>query len=188
MHFESENARSCGRGFTLIEIMIVVGIAALVMAWGGPAVAHAVRKDAFRQAVSDVMEGCSHARARAILQGVSMELVITAESGSLAVQPCRDREDQRIPDFGVSTPSAVQAVEGSTVGLKPFSARLSENVAVELLDVNFRDHMELGEARVRFHPNGTSDDFTIVLRSPSGERRTVTLDVLTGLASSGVIQ
>jgi len=57
------------RGFTLIEIMIVVGIAALVMATAVPFIQNTLRKDPLRQAVSDVTEACSHARARAIFSG-----------------------------------------------------------------------------------------------------------------------
>ena len=52
---------------------------------------------------------------------------------------------------------------------------------VQLVDVNFVEMMDEPEARVRFYPNGTSDEFTIVY-SWHGKQRTVMLDVVTGLA------
>jgi hypothetical protein len=54
-----------------------------------------------------------------------------------------------------------------------------------MLDINkwkhdFRDD-EL--ARVRFFPNGTSDELTLILSSDHGEQRGIVLEVTTGLAS-----
>jgi prepilin-type N-terminal cleavage/methylation domain-containing protein len=77
------------RGFTLIEIMIVVGIAALVMATAVPFIQNTLRKDPLRQAVSDVMEACSHARATAIFSGTPAELLIMPQQGSLQVTAAR---------------------------------------------------------------------------------------------------
>ena len=50
-----------------------------------------------------------------------------------------------------------------------------------MLDVNLMDQMEAPEARVRFFPNGTCDEFTLVLRSEKGEMRKITLESTTGL-------
>jgi hypothetical protein len=47
--------------------------------------------------------------------------------------------------------------------------------------------MEAEETRVRFHPNGTSDDFTILIESRAGMRK-VFLDSITGLADMEVIR
>lgn len=62
-----------------------------------------------------------------------------------------------------------------------FSAQISDRVRIELLDVNFVECKELEVATVRFTPNGTSDDFTIIMSS-EGEFRQVSLEVVTGLA------
>lgn len=64
------------RGFTLIEIMIVVGIIGLIMAMGIPSIARSLRKEGMRKAASDLVEACSGARAAAILTGQTADLVI----------------------------------------------------------------------------------------------------------------
>ena len=53
-----------------------------------------------------------------------------------------------------------------------------------MLDINFINMLEgtINEARVRFYPNGTSDEFTIGLLL-NNDRRIVTLDAITGLPS-----
>ncbi|HYT60008.1 MAG TPA: type II secretion system protein, partial [Haliangiales bacterium] len=53
------------RAFTLIEIMVVVGVLAIVLAMGVPPFIRMMRKDSLRQAVSDIEEACSKARAEA---------------------------------------------------------------------------------------------------------------------------
>ena len=64
------------RAFTLIEIMIVVAIMGIVMTMSVPVVYKLWRKAPLRQAVKDIVEVCSHARARAIMQGQVTEVVI----------------------------------------------------------------------------------------------------------------
>ena len=172
-------------GFTLIEIMLALSIAAIVMAIGLPAWVGAMRKEGLRKAVSDVFEGCSHARAQAILKGVPTEFVIRAEDGSLSVQPARLNQSEANsasagPQNGQGS-ADVASVSGS------FSGRLPSDVGVKFLHVNFQDKMELPEARVRFFPNGTSDEFTMILFSTSGEKK-ISLDIVTGLAEVDTIR
>src|SRR5438046_4714299 len=127
-------------GFTLIEIMMVVGILGMVLAMGMPAFVQSIRRDPLRQAVNDIEEACSKARAAAILRGSPVELVILAEGGQLNVVPARDDnagqtaasvEAMGQPD----EPSADKAASQSPV----FSARINENVAVTLFYVNLKD-------------------------------------------------
>src|SRR6266481_2048570 len=65
-----------GSAFTLIEIMVVVAIMAIVMTLAIPMIYQQLHPESMRKAVNDVMEACSHARARAILDGVQVDLVI----------------------------------------------------------------------------------------------------------------
>ncbi|MDA1275160.1 MAG: prepilin-type N-terminal cleavage/methylation domain-containing protein [Verrucomicrobia bacterium] len=180
------NGGSKGKcGFTLIEIMIAMSIAMIMMAIGIPAFVRSMKKEGLRRAVSDMVEACSNARTQSILKGNPMELVIRAEDMSLSVQSAPRNNDgwfsPRLPGPGVGG-----AESGTPAGAR-FSSQFPDGVAVKLLYVNLKDKMELPEARVRFYPNGTCDEFTIILYSGEGERK-ISLDVVTGLSDLEVIR
>ena len=175
------NGRSWRRAFTLIELLIVIGIMSIVMAIGIPSFVRALRKESLRKAVSDMVEGCSYARAQAILKSTPMELVIRAEGGHISVEPLRQSEASS--DVSEASEPRPAAASGSV----QFSAQLPDDVAVKLLYVNFQDQMQAPEARVRFFPNGTCDEFTAILFSANGERK-ISVDVVTGLADVDVIR
>jgi prepilin-type N-terminal cleavage/methylation domain-containing protein len=164
--------------FTLIEIMIVVGIIALIAAIGIPGFVQAKKKGAMAQSIGAVFDGCKDARAAAILQGKTMELVISAKDGKVSVQG----GSQPASGSGNGAPAAVSDKSGS------FTSELSPDVAVEMLDVNFQNLLEQEQAKVRFFPNGTSDEFTIVLRSFKQEYVKISLNIMTALPSVEVIR
>src|SRR2546427_1067310 len=172
-----------GCGFTLIEIMMVVGILGMVLVMGMPAFIQSIRKDPLRQAVNDIENACSKARETAILRGSPVELVIRAEGGQLNVVPARDDNTRQtaasVEALGQpAEPSADKAASQSPV----FSARLNENVMISLLDVNLKNQMEAEETSVHFYPNGTSDEFTIILQF-GNELRKISLEVVTALVN-----
>jgi hypothetical protein len=57
-----------------------------------------------------------------------------------------------------------------------------------MLDINLSEYRESELARVRFFPNGTSDEMTLILRSDRNEYRKVWLEVTTGLVDWGEVQ
>jgi Tfp pilus assembly protein FimT len=167
--------------------MMVVGILGMVLVMGMPGFIQSIKKDPLRQAMSDIEEACTRARAAAILRGSPVELVIRAEGGLLNVVPSHDDNvDQTAAGVDApvpSEPSADKAASQSPV----FTARLNENVAVTLLYVNLKDQMEAGETRVHFYPNGTSDEFTMIIQAGNGLRK-ISLECVTALATVEVIQ
>src|SRR5215510_4038318 len=68
--------RHSSLAFTLIEILIVIGIIGIVMTIAIPSIYRQLHPESMQKAVSDIMETCSHARAQAILSGNITELVI----------------------------------------------------------------------------------------------------------------
>ena len=177
-------SRAPGAGFTLIEIMVVIGILAIVLAMGVPPFVRSLQKDSLRQAVSDIEEACGRARAQAILRGVPTELIIRAADGQLTVAPApATRAGQTAADGDSTEQPANSFVAQSPV----FSAHLREDIAITLLYVNLKDRMKAEESRVHFYPNGTSDEFTIVLETGGGVRK-ISLDCVTGLANMEVLR
>ena len=115
--------------FTLIEIMLVVGILAIVATMGLPAIYRAYQKEDLRQAVSDIMEVCSNARAQAILRGTTVELSIRPHERLLSFSGAAPA---RAADAGERLPGNL-AVPGPRSGT---SAHISDRLIIEMVDVN----------------------------------------------------
>ena len=71
--------------FTLIELMIVIGIMAVIVAMGIPMVYSALHKGGLNKAVNDVVEVLGTARRLAILQGTMTEVVFHPKNLSMEV-------------------------------------------------------------------------------------------------------
>lgn len=179
-------ARSNRKAFTLIEIMLVVAIMGIAMTMSYPAISDMVHRAPLSQGVRDLMEGCRKARAIAILQGSPTELRIYPQDGRIEVAAVAVDADPTVtetaPKSGIIAEPSVEA--------KPamgFSAQLSDRIRIEMVDVNFIEYKDADMARVRFYPNGTSDEFTMVLNSET-EFRKITLEVVTALAQVEAIR
>jgi prepilin-type N-terminal cleavage/methylation domain-containing protein len=162
------------RAFTLIEIMIVVAIMGIVMAMSVPIVYKVWRKAPMREAVKDIVEVCSHARARAIMQGTVTEVVFHPKENRLGLA-AGGSASQSSRDATPSTPMA------SGSGL---SAQLSDQVIIEMLDVNMSgvEFNDADEVKIRFYPNGISDEMRMILFD-GRNRMGIELEITTGLAN-----
>lgn len=142
-------------GFTLLEIMMVVAIMGLVVAMGMPSFVNALKKEGMRKAVDEITEVCRHAREQAILKGITT---------SVTFHPV-DRT------FQLDAAGLPNQVTGGT---------LPEGVDFAMLDINLEDFGASPWAKVFFHPNGTSDEMTIILHSRD-EWKKITLEFSTAL-------
>lgn len=174
----------------MLEIMIVVAMAGLVMAVSVPFVQRTIRRDAVYTAVKVVEDACRNARALAIFNNATTEIVIHPLDKTFSVQTASGHGASAPPPLRDSgNPDGSPARRGpANHGLKPFSGTLAEDVIIEILDVNFREYRDAEETRVAFHPNGTADEFTVVLRIGSSAWRKLTLDIVTGIPSLQVIR
>jgi Tfp pilus assembly protein FimT len=160
--------------FTLIEVMVVAAIMMLVMSIGVPIVYNSWHKQPLTTAINDVVEVCGTARARAILQGHPTEVVFHPQEGQLEVA-----------GGGSSRPSGsaggvgVQSTIPGSTGIA--SAKLSDKVIIDMIDVNLFEYKDSDVARVRFFPDGRCDEMIVILRSVEGEQRGVTLEITTSL-------
>ena len=167
------------KGFTLIELMVVIFVMAIVLTMGVPLVYKTFKKEPMRQAISDVMEVCSRARALAILQGTVAEAVFHPPEGRFEVSggsaPPPPRADITL-DVVTIEPPKPPPPKGSGM-----SGQLPEGLEVEMLDINLLEYRTEEVARVRFYPNGTCDEMTIIMRYGT-DQRGVMLEATTGLA------
>jgi prepilin-type N-terminal cleavage/methylation domain-containing protein len=153
-------------GFTLIEVMLVIGIMGLLVGMSAPSFIRAQHREPMRRALTGVMEACVAARAQAILQGKTVAVVFHPLDGSFSV-------------------------EGGAAGLQPgsvTSGQFGDAIGIEMLDVNLMEFREADVARVRFFPNGTCDEFTLVLHSDRNEWRKLSVESTTGIVSIGDVR
>jgi prepilin-type N-terminal cleavage/methylation domain-containing protein len=144
-------ARQFSRGFTLIEVMMVVAIIGLTLTMGLPGFLRVLQKEGMRKAEYEMVEACKEARRAAIMNNEKTYLVIHPLLGTFEVP--------------------------GTYAQK----QLPNDIAIDILGVNFIQYERADEARVCFFPNGTSDEFTIVLHSLGGVYRKIFLDTVTAL-------
>jgi prepilin-type N-terminal cleavage/methylation domain-containing protein len=138
------------RGFTLIEIMMVVAIIGMTMTMGIPSFLRVLRREGMRKAESELVEACQEARRAAIMNNKTTDLVIHPIDG--------------------------------TFGVGGAQTAFPNDITIDILGVNFIQLEKAEEARVHFFPNGTSDEFTILIHSTSdGSYRKISLDTVTAL-------
>jgi prepilin-type N-terminal cleavage/methylation domain-containing protein len=169
------------RAFTLMEIMVVVGVMGVLLAMGIPSIVKSVKREGMRKAVNDLTEVCNTARARAIFNGTPTEVVfhplekrfeVGGAMGGSTVSDGNEELEERRP------PPADSGLAG----------QFPDQISIEMLDINLSEYRESELARVRFFPNGTSDEMTLILRSDRNEYRKVWLEVTTGLVDWGEVQ
>ncbi len=140
-------------GFTLLELLVVVLIAATVLAVTYPALSRGSSSVHLRATGRDVLNIFRYARERAVTEQVGMR--VTA-----------DRERQRLvvaDDLG----------DGGRFYLLP------QDVRIHRLVLGGRETAE-ESAVIRFLPNGSSDTAEVLLRSDSGSFLRVISDPLAG--------
>ena len=168
--------RSKRAGFTLIEIMIVVGLIGLIALISIPNIYQLAKKEGMRRAVMDMRDVLINARAKAILSGSEVQLKFyptenrfEITGGAPAPTP---RADSPIsPTAEPSTPSPNQITAGT----------LPAGISFGMLQVNLYNYRESEWTRVRFFQNGTSDELRLVLTSDKGEAYGMELEPTTAL-------
>ena len=190
------------RGFTLIEILVVVAIMAIVLTVGIPFMNNSLNGGkGMNRAVKDVQEACKTARELAILTQTPQELRIrNGDDGTyLEVGPARiaggamNRREQYLKSLAERQGQGFSPdVEGREWRMQDrpssgvqrggsFSIKIPDSVGIEAILANGFDMTETGSASVVFRPDGTCDELNMILTRPeSNEERQVWLEITTG--------
>lgn len=181
--------------FTLIELMVVVGIIGVIMTIAVPSIYRQLNPDSMQKAVKDIMEACNNARAYAILNGSDTDLVIHLADKRIEVVPGSSSSSAPSTVAAPENRLSSQSVSGeewrmadrpkggnANAAQGPISVKLSDKIIIEALLANGEDATESETARVRFYANGTCDEMNLVLLSDQGENRQIWLDVVTAQA------
>lgn len=178
--------RSARSAFTLIELMVVIGLIMIVMTIGIPRLIYN-NETPLGGTLSAVMDACAAARTKAILSGQPTKVVVDSENysvtvGGASIKPKTELEilNSDTTNFDSLDDEPKPTPQTGT----SFSGKIHADVGVDFLAVNFKDMLDEGRAEINFYPNGTSDEFAIGMRHITGDgvQRFVHLDSVTGLA------
>lgn len=145
--------RPDNRGFTLLELIIVLMVIALVLAVSYPSLSRGTAALSLRTTGRDILNTFRHAREKAVTEQTAMRITV-------------DRENQKLrltDDFG----------EGTREYLLP------DNVRIERVVLGGTEAFDASSS-VRFLPNGSSDTVEIILQSRTGAFLRVVSDPITG--------
>jgi prepilin-type N-terminal cleavage/methylation domain-containing protein len=174
-------------GFTLIEIMVVCAIIGIVMTMAIPSVYRQLHPESMQKAVNDILDACRDARAEAVLNDATAELVIRPLERQIEVT--RASTPAPAPEMdALSSPSVsggewrMPEREAASSGAALATYKLSDKIFIQAIGLNGLDYTEDEVVRVRFYGNGTADQFNIVLGNDLGEQRMVFTEIATGMA------
>ncbi len=141
------------QGFTLIELVIVVLIMTLVMVLAAPSMLRGRTAFHLRAVARDVTNSLRFARETAVTEQKEMMAVVDNQSQRLTISD----------DVG----------EGARTYAMPGDIRIQglTSAGEEILE---------GPLRIRFLPNGSSDDALILLKADTGAVLKIVLDPITG--------
>ncbi len=163
--------------FTLIEILIVCALMALICATAVPSIYQITKKEGMRRAIGDLKDVCDNARSKAIFTGREVAVIFYPPQrkfgigGSGAATIPMSSDSSAVPEFEAAPGTGITGV-------------IPDDISLEMLDVNLSEYKDSEWTRIRFYPNGTCDEATIVYRSDK-EYRKLTLEPTTGLLTQG---
>jgi Tfp pilus assembly protein FimT len=111
------------RGFTLLELVLVLGVGMILAAIAIPAIQNTLRVYAMRSATTSLTGAISSARFQAIFNGCKSQLVFTKATYSYQAQ-------SEAPAFGGQTCNAAFANVGGVVPLQGKSTALNADITL----------------------------------------------------------
>src|SRR4051812_46973806 len=124
-------------GFTLIELMVVIGIMGIILMIAIPGVYRTLHPNPLQKAVDDLSEACKAARELAVLGSRTTMLSIDLKSKTFSVQTAAEqpRKQATSPDeFAIDSPPRMETSRTAS------GYRFSEKVLIEGVGINGLDY------------------------------------------------
>ena len=150
--------RNGAKGFTLLELIVVLAIVGLLFSLGSPSVRALYASMEYREAVREIVSAAKNARRDAFATGAPMDLLIDTDRNRIALT-------QDSPSVSADQFSALPEALDITV---VYAAEVSPKP---------------GLAAIRFYPAGGSSGGEITVVRPTGAGVHLTIDWLLGSVS-----
>ena len=189
---------SARRGFTLLEILIVVVITGMIAAVAMPGFSRAMKGAELRSAVRTLSMAHKYARNIAVLRQTPMALLVDSVAGEVEVLSLPGRGGSQYRDGFLDGREAPPPMEDAAApgGAEGADAAPGPAIGTELRRVFGREvKVESVEAAggraaeelkgiywVNYFPNGMCDGFRVRLVDANGRRVTVTAEGISGSA------
>ncbi len=186
------NAGWCCRGFTFLEIMLVIVIVAILSAVVIPNMAKSIKGNRLRSASRTVISSGKYARSLAVMRQKEMVLTFDLDENRVLTHGFSmgggeeavgdefvDGDSLPAPDVFIEGEEAAPAIQFAPSELE----RDLDKVSVELVRLGDGSEISAGECHVLYYPNGRCDAYEVLLRDKSGLAMHIQVDPLSGVES-----
>jgi len=178
--------RKSRRGFTLIEILIVVVIAALAAMIALPGFVRTLKGSQLRTASRSILTAHKFARSTSVLRQVPMAMLLDSNRGEIEVLALKSspNADARSKFLDSRDTRGVDAGSGAVLEEAPtIETELVRELGRDIKIVQFNSERGGQEFQgvfwINYHPNGMSDGFRLVI-SDGSSRAEITSDAISG--------
>jgi len=175
------------RGFTMVEIVIVMVIMSLVLAFAGPRIAKSLGGLTLKTTANKVSGILRFARSQAVATGTLHSVIFDIDRHTVYVVEIRPPAEDapETDETGDAPPGPPESDEPLSVKPRTKRYRLPREVLVTRVTVGSDSRTESepgGIYQIAFYPNGTSQGAEIVLSDEQEREVLIRVDFLTGSA------
>jgi len=181
----SSSPQQAGRGFTMIELMIVLVIMGFVLALAGPMVTRGLSGLTLKTAAKKVAAALRYARSQAVNRAQPYSVIFDREHGRIVIRgiprpiPLPDQAEQEAePEEKAADEAEAQKPEIKIVEL-PEGITLKEIMVGGIEITGTKDEL----AQLVFYPDGTSQGGELVLADSRERQYQVKVAFLTGVVT-----
>lgn len=186
------NCRTARRGFTLIEILLVVGLMLVLAAMVLPSIRQAVGKGPLQRNSQEMREAIQHARTAAIDTGLIYQVRFEVEGQYFVAIPLETEfeslagETTSEEDAGGKTPRYMGQMDESLKFRVPEGIEMSSERLDTEVFAGMDDASKLGDAvwstAIKFYPDGSATDMELEIYDDRQQAISISIRGLTGAA------